>query len=178
MGQIQIFYGNGKGKTTAAIGIAVRALGAGLSVHLVQFMKNDPGKTENRASSEIKFLEKSEKFSYKCFGRKSWYEKGKNDSEHKKSIDEAFQHLKNALNNPDFGMVIADEILYAVQFNLLDEREVIDLIKNKSENKDIILTGSHISLPKTFEIADLVTEIKKIKHSYDSGIKARIGIEY
>ena len=82
------------------------------------------------------------------------------------------------MNNPAYDIIIADEILYAIQLELLDEEKVIDLIKNKPKNKELILTGSHKSFPKIFELVDLVTEVRKIKHPYDSGILARKGVEY
>ena len=75
-------------------------------------------------------------------------------------------------------MIIADEILYAVQLGLIPEKEIIGLIKNKPREKELILTGSHKPFPDIFELADLVTEVKKIKHPYDKGILARKGIEY
>jgi len=178
LGKTQIFYGNGKGKTTSAIGTAIRALGNGYKVHLIQFMKNGANSLKkDQIPGEIKALSKFDNFSLKRFGLGEWYVKGKNDKEHKESVNEAFNHLNESLTK-EYNIVIADEILYAVQLGLLDESKVIDLIKNKPENKELILTGSHIALPNIFTLADLVTEIKKVKHPYDKGIKARKGIEY
>jgi len=97
---------------------------------------------------------------------------------HKNKAREACEYLSNIVKSSDYNMIIADEILYAVQFSLLSEEEVIQLIKNKPKNKELILTGSHIALPNIFAMADLVTEIKKIKHPFDSGITARKGIEF
>lgn len=177
LGQVQAFYGDGKGKTTSALGTAIRALGNGFSVHLVQFMKNGAFSLEEQVPGEIKFLSSFEGFSYKRFGLGDWYKKGKNDLEHKEKVMEAYNYLINSLNN-DHDVVIADEILYAVQLGLLNEEKVIELIKNKPQNKELILTGSHIPLPNIFSLCDLVTEVKKIKHPYDKGILARKGIEY
>lgn len=176
LGQVSIFYGTGKGKTTSALGTAVRALGNGFSVHLVQFMKNGASSLEQQIPGEIKFLGEHESFSFKRFGLGSWYIKDKNHEEHKAKVEEAFEYLTSCLEK--FDILIADEILYAVQMNLLSEGEVINLIKTKPTHQELILTGSHVPFPKIFEIADLVTEVKKIKHPYDKGIQARKGIEF
>ncbi|MBS3071688.1 cob(I)yrinic acid a,c-diamide adenosyltransferase [Candidatus Pacearchaeota archaeon] len=179
LGLVQVFWGNGKGKTTSALGTALRACGNGYNVHLVQFMKNGAGDHEIDFPGEIKALEKFDNFSYKRFGTGSWII-GKPNKSHIEAVEEAFSYLSSCFSK-DFDIIIADELLYAVHLGLLDENKVIDLIKevkSKYKNKEFILTGSHIAFPKIFEIADLVTEIKKIKHPYDSGIMARKGIEY
>ncbi len=178
LGLVQVFWGNGKGKTTSALGMALRACGNNFNVHLVQFMKNGANSLEQQIPGEILSLSKFPNFSHKRFGLGNWYIKGKNESEHKQNVKEALAHLKSALNNPNYDIIIADEILYAVQMNLLDESEVIDLIKNKPKNKELILTGSHQPLENIFALADLVTEVKKIKHPYDKGILARKGLDY
>ncbi len=176
-GLVQVFYGNGKGKTTSALGTALRACGNGYKVHLVQFMKNGASTLEEQIPGEIKALSKFEGFSFKRFGLGDWYEKDKNYEEHKTKVDEALHYLKSCLNE-NYDIIIADEILYAVQLGLLDESQVIDLIKSKPKDKELILTGSHQPFPNIFELADLVTEVKKIKHPYDRGIMARKGIEF
>lgn len=178
LGFVQVFYGNGKGKTTSALGTALRACGNGYSVHLVQFMKNGASTLDQQLPGEIKALEKFNNFSYKRFGIGDWYVRGKNDSAHKKNVEESFEYLKNITNNSNYDIIIADEILYAVQLGLLSKEYVINLIKNKPKNKELILTGSHKPFPEIFDLADLVTEIKKIKHPYDKGILARKGLEY
>lgn len=176
LGQVSVFYGNGKGKTTSALGTALRAVGNGYSVHLVQFMKNGASSLEQQIPGEILSLTKFENFSYKRFGVGSWFKKGKNEDEHKNSVKETFDYLKSCLGK--FDIIIADEILYAIQLGLLEESQVIEFIKSRPENQELILTGSHVAFPNIFELADLVTEIKKIKHPYDKGILARKGIEF
>ncbi len=176
-GLVQIFYGTGKGKTTSALGTALRACGNNYRVHLVQFMKNGASTLEDQIPGEIKSLSKFNSFSFKRFGLGDWYVKNKNHENHKANVEEAFNYLKSCLNQ-DYDIIIADEILYAVQMNLLEESQVIEFIKSKPKTKELILTGSHIPFPALFEHADLVTEIKKIKHPYDVGILARKGIEY
>jgi len=175
LGFVQIFWGNGKGKTTSSLGTALRACGSGYNIHLVQFMKNGIGDPEIDFPGEIKALSKFENFSYKRFGTGGWII-GKPTPEQIEKVNEALEYTKNALNNYD--IIIADEILYAIQLGLLKEEEVIKLIKEKPKEKELILTGSHIPYPNIFELADLVTEIKKIKHPFDSGFIARKGIEY
>lgn len=176
LGQVSIFYGNGKGKTTSALGTALRACGNGYSVHLVQFMKNGASSLEEQIPGEILSLQKFDNFSFKRFGLGSWYVKGKNHEAHKKNVEETLEYLKSCMGKYD--IIIADEILYAVQLELLNEQKVIELIESKPKNQELILTGSHVPFPNIFEKAQLVTEVKKIKHPYDSGTMARKGIEY
>jgi len=171
-GLVQVFFGDGKGKTTAALGTALRALGSEMKVHLVQFMKP-------KETSEIISLKKFPNFSFKQFGVEKWYKEDDKESvdEHKKAAEDALNYLKSCLNN-DYNIIIADEILYAVQFSLISENEVIQLIKDKPKEKELILTGSHKPFPNIFALADLITEMKKIKHPFDRGIVARKGIEF
>jgi cob(I)alamin adenosyltransferase len=177
LGQTQIFWGNGKGKTTAALGTALRACGSDFKVHLVQFMKNGTGDHEIDFPGEIRALSKFPTFSYKRFGTGSWVI-GKPKNSHIKAVNQSLQHLQNALQDKNYDIIIADEILYAIQLSLLTENQIITLISNKPNNKELILTGSHIPYPEIFKLADLVTEVKKNKHPYDAGILARKGIEY
>jgi cob(I)alamin adenosyltransferase len=174
-GQTHIFWGDGKGKTTSALGTALRACGNNYKVHLVQFMKDGADTLDDQTPGEIKALEKFPTFSHKRFGTGEWFTK--KDDEQKRIVQEALSHLSSSLNK-DYNIVIADEILYALQFNLLTEEQVSSLIENKPNKVELILTGSHKPFPNLFELADLVTEIKKIKHPYDKGILARKGIEY
>ncbi len=175
-GLVQVFWGDGKGKTTSALGTALRACGSGYKVHLVQFMKNGSGDAQLDLPGEIKALEKFQNFSYKRFGAGAWVI-GSPKPHHIKAVEEAFNYLSNSLKQ-NHQIIIADEILYAVQLGLLKEDKVIQLIENKPKNKELILTGSHVPLKKIFEKADLVTQVKKIKHPFDKGILAREGIEY
>jgi cob(I)alamin adenosyltransferase len=167
-GLIQVYYGGGKGKTTAALGSALRALGNNLRVHLVQIMKPSD-------SSEIKALGKFSNFSYKNF-ETGWVKKNPTQKQIA-NAKEALAHIESSFRK-DYDIVIADEILYAVQFGLLSEEDVVKLINQKPSHVELILTGSHRALPKIFALADLITEMKKIKHPFDAGIKARKGIEY
>jgi cob(I)alamin adenosyltransferase len=176
-GLVQIFWGNGKGKTTSALGTALRACGNGFSVFLIQFMKNGAESLEEQIPGEILALDKFDNFFYKRYGIDGWVV-GKPTGGQIESCREALEHVKSILRNPNIDIVIADEILYAVQLGLLTEEEIVNLINEKPSDKELILTGSHKPLEKVFEKADLVSEIKKIKHPYDKGILARKGIEF
>ncbi len=177
-GLVQVFFGNGKGKTTAAIGTALRALGRKNKVHLVQVMKKGiTGTDAFEDYGELLALKKFENFSAERFGFPEWVI-GKPKKEHIQSAQQGLAAAKKAAQSKKFDLVIFDECLYAVQMGLLKEEEIIDLIKMKAKNTELILTGSHKPLDKIFEHADLVTEVKKIKHPFDKGIGAREGIEY
>jgi cob(I)alamin adenosyltransferase len=175
LGFTQIFWGNGKGKTTSSLGTALRACGNGYKVHLVQFMKNGADSLEEQIPGEIKVLEKFDTFSYKRFGTGGWVIKKPTEAQIA-ACKEALNYLKDCMKHYD--IVIADEILYAIQLGLLTEDEIINLIDTKPSNVELILTGSHISYPRIFEKAQLVTEIKKEKHPYDQGYVARKGLDY
>lgn len=175
LGMIQIFWGNGKGKTTSALGTALRASGNGYSVHLVQFMKNGTGDPEIDYPGELRALEKFPSFSFKRFGTGSWVI-GKPTPSHIEKVKEAYEYLLSCLGKYD--IIIADEILYAVQLGLLNESDIISLLDKKPQTQELLLTGSHVPFPSIFDRADLVTEIKKHKHPYDKGIMARKGLEY
>ncbi|MBS3089226.1 cob(I)yrinic acid a,c-diamide adenosyltransferase [Candidatus Pacearchaeota archaeon] len=168
-GLTQIYWGDGKGKTTAALGTALRSINHKYKVHLIQFLKKSQ-------TGELDTLSNFYNFSYKQFGSGEFI-KGKPTKTDIKKTKEAFQHLKKSLKK-DNDIVIADEILYAVQFGLIKESDVTKLIKSKPETVELILTGSHVPFPKIFKTADLITEIKKHKHPYDEGIQARKGIEF
>ena len=177
-GLVQIFFGNGKGKTTAAIGTAFRALGRGYKVHLVQVMKKGIiGTDAFEEYGELLAAKKFENFSVERFGFKEWVI-GEPKKEHIKSAQAGLQSTQKAAAGGKFDIVIFDECLYAVQMGLLKEKDIIELIEKKAKNTELILTGSHKPLEKIFEHADLVTEVKKIKHPFDKGIGARTGIEF
>ncbi|OGB84057.1 hypothetical protein A3F66_06070 [candidate division TM6 bacterium RIFCSPHIGHO2_12_FULL_32_22] len=174
LGFVQVFWGNGKGKTTSALGTALRACGNDYKVHLVQFMKNGADSLDEQIPGEIKALERFDNFSYKRFGTGGWVIKP--TEEQIAACNIALDYLRNCLKN--FNIVIADEILYAVQLGLLVEEQIVELIENKPLDVELILTGSHVPYFKIFENAQLVTEVRKEKHPYDLGFVARKGVEY
>ena len=170
-GLVQIYTGDGKGKTTAAVGQAVRARGRGLNVFVIQFLK------KNDSSGEQGVLRKMG-IDIKCFGgdyafRKLTQKETKKAKEFfKKIIDE----IANEIEQKHCDIVILDEINILVKKGLVDKKEVIELIRNKPQNTELILTGRGAD-EEIIGLADLVTECVKIKHPYDKKIKARKGIE-
>ena len=171
---IQIYTGDGKGKTTAALGLALRAIGAGKKVAIIQFMKKGIY-SEHRAIKKYKLPILIESFGigyYKIMGDKLAKEA------HKKAAQKALQRAREIIESKKYDLVILDEINVAIGFDLIDMNEVIDiLITNNSIPGTIVLTGRRTH-PKLKKIAHLVTEMKKIKHPFDKGIIARKGIEY
>lgn len=171
MGQIHVYTGDGKGKTTAAFGLAVRALGRGKRVAIIQFMKP-------KISGEVIALSKIKKFKdklfLKSFGRSQMVISPKlgDFKEAKRGLAEVKKIFKQK-----FDLVILDEINVAIAFGLLDINKVIKIIESRPLGTNVVLTGRRAHL-KMMELADLVTEMRKIKHPYDSGKKAKIGIEY
>ncbi|VVC00325.1 ATP:corrinoid adenosyltransferase BtuR/CobO/CobP [uncultured archaeon] len=177
-GLVHAYWGSGKGKTTAALGTALRALGHGFNVHIVQFMK--AGLEGNRSfdeCGELMALKKFKNFSFKKFGLKKWVI-GTPEKGHLDEAQKALAHCKKILSPGKHDLVILDEILYAVQLKLLSEEDVLELIECKSPGTELILTGSHVPLESIFARADLVSEMMKMKHPFDSGIVARKGIDF
>ncbi len=170
-GQIQLYTGEGKGKTTAATGQAMRALGNGWRVLFVQFMKSVPsgetamlarcgeGKMSILQEWDDSFIigEASEK--QKAMGRRLW--------------DAAMRKVANT----SFDLVVFDEIAVAIRYDLVDEEAVLAWLKKRPEPLEVVLTGRDASA-RLIDACDLVTEMRKIKHYYDRGIEARQGIEY
>jgi cob(I)alamin adenosyltransferase len=170
-GYIQVYTGNGKGKTTAAIGQAVRAAGFGLKSYIVQFMKEYPY-NELKGLSLLKEWITIEQF---C-GDDFVYRKELPD---KTEIDKAQRGLakaKTKMLSGQFDIIILDEVCVSIYFGLFSDEEILTFIKQKPENVEIILTGRYCP-DKIIERADLVTEMKEIKHYYQDGIPARKGIE-
>lgn len=168
-GFIQIYTGNGKGKTTAAIGLAVRAAGADKKVLFVQFLKT-PDFSEHKA---LKLLEAN--IHVKCFGTGSFV-RGTPGDTHKEAVRKGFTYLSEIVSNCAFEVIVIDEIFAVISTGLLSENEVLALLDKKPENVEVILTGR--AAPERFiEAADLVTEMVEVKHYYHHGVPARIGIE-
>lgn len=169
-GLIQVYTGDGKGKTTAAIGQAVRAVGQGARVVMIQFMKG-------REYGELKALEKVDNFEIHQFGRDEFVDKANPEQ---RDIDYAQKGLEKAREILEHGgcdLLILDEINVAVDFNLLKIEDVLELIVHKPKQVEMILTGRNA--PQEFEkVAHLVTEMREIKHPYQQGIEMRKGIDY
>ncbi len=170
-GFIQIYTGNGKGKSTAAIGLAIRALGYGLKVYMLQLMKDFP-------YNEMKILSNlSEDLVIKKIGKDDWvFRKEKPPQNEVNEAIEALSHLKDLMIAEKYDLFILDEIFAAVYFGLIDEDRVIEIINKKPDQIELVLTGRYCS-DKIIRMADLVTEMKEIKHYYSKGIFSRPGID-
>ncbi|MFA5021693.1 MAG: cob(I)yrinic acid a,c-diamide adenosyltransferase [Patescibacteria group bacterium] len=168
LGKIHIYTGNGKGKTTAALGLALRAVGAGFKVYIVQFLKAQD-------YSELNSLKKLPEITVKRFGQKTFiYGLGKPND--KVEAKKALKFCKKILKSSKFNLVILDEIFLASFFKLISVPEIIKLIKNKPKSVELVLTGRKAA-SEIIKLADYVTEMKEIKHPYQQGLVARRGIE-
>jgi cob(I)alamin adenosyltransferase len=169
-GLVQVYTGNGKGKTSAAFGLALRAIGRGLKVYMIQFIKGgfDYG--------ELYAVEKLPNFDLKAFGRGEFIrtEPSKEDI---RLAEEALKLAEKVLHGGEYDIVILDEINVALNLKLINLDDVLKLIENKPKRVEIVLTGRNAP-EKIIEVADLVTELKEIKHPFSKGHKARKGIEY
>ena len=167
-GLVQVYTGNGKGKTTAAIGQAIRALGQDYKVCLIQFFKKP-------TSGELKILKNFPNL--KLLHPLPLYPEEKNRNLLKRKIKDILPKISEIVKSKGYDLVILDEILIVLRDNLLAEEEILNLLKNKPASVELILTGRGAT-KKVLEAADLVTEMKEVKHPYRSGIKIRRGIEY
>lgn len=166
---IQVYTGNGKGKTTAALGLAVRAAGAGLKVYIGQFIKG-------KNYSELNSLKKLGNIKVEQFGR-GCFIKG---APRKKDIELArigLNKIFRFIRNKAYDVVIMDEVNVALKFKLLELKDVTALIKEAPRNLELILTGRYAPR-EILKIADLASEIKELRHYYKKGTKARRGIEF
>ena len=169
-GLVQVYTGNGKGKTSASFGLALRAVGRGLKVYIIQFIKGgfDYG--------ELHVVDKLPGLTLEAFGRGKFVSEKKPDMV---DIDLARQALAKAqeLMKSGVDVLILDEINVAVSLKLIEIEEVLELIRKKPEHMELVLTGRKAPV-EIVQAADLVTEMIEIKHPYNSGFKARQGIEY
>ena len=169
-GLIQVYFGNGKGKTTAALGQALRAAGRGKKVLIVQFMKKwDYG--------ELHSIRLIPQITIKTFGTRDFVYKGKAKEIDYQEARKAFTEGVRGVQNGQYDIVIFDELNMAIDFELLDLQQVLDFLEEKSERVEVIITGRNAP-QAIIDKADLVTEMCEIKHPYQKGILARIGIEY
>ncbi len=175
-GYIQVYTGNGKGKTTASLGLAMRALGRCWKVLIIMFTKggDDYGELNSfrNLSPEI-----SKNLTIVQAGLdRIVYEQNKN-ADDEAEIKKGWELAKKAIQNDEYNLIILDEANIAIDLGLIDLDEVVEVLKNKPEDMEIVLTGRNAN-EKIIELAHLVSEIKPIKHYWDTGIAARKGIEY
>lgn len=166
---IQVYTGNGKGKTTASLGLALRAAGAGLKVYIGQFIKAGPW-------SEIKALKNFKNIKVEQFGR-GCFISGRPAKRDIRSAREGFERINKIISTKKYNLVILDEINVALDINLLEKEEVVRLIKSVPAEIELVLTGRNAH-PEIIKIADLVSDIRDKKHYYRKNIRARKGIEY
>lgn len=168
-GYVQVYTGDGKGKTTAALGLALRAAGAGLRVYIGQFMKKR-GYSELKSLRRFKSAIKIEQFGRQRFIGQKLLKKDK------LLAQEGFEKIKKIIQDGKYDLVILDEINLALNYGLLSEKEVAMVVRDRPRGQEIVLTGRNA--PRDIiELADLVTEMKEIKHYFSKGVKARAGIE-
>ena len=170
-GMVQVFTGNGKGKTSAALGTVLRALGHGLKAYIVFFMKG------KYPYGEFSTLSKLPNVDVDSFGLRCLTDRANINPEEIEQAKLAMSAAREAMLSGNYNLVILDEVNVAVNFKLIELDEVVRLIGDKPQNVELILTGRYADA-RLIELADLVTEMVKIKHPYDKGVKARKGIEY
>ena len=170
-GLVQIFTGDGKGKTSAALGNAIRALGHGLRVYIIFFMKGE------FPYGERQILSKLPNVTVASYGDENFVDPQNIKLEQIAEAGQALSAAREAMLSGNYDVIIMDEVNVAAAFNLVSVDDVIRLIKDKPRNVELILTGRKAD-PRIIQLADLVTEMVKIKHPFDKGIPARKGIEY
>jgi cob(I)alamin adenosyltransferase len=195
-GLTQVWWGSGKGKTTAAMGMGFRAAGHGYRVHMLQFLKGGADSVED-VRGEYNAISAMPGFTYEHSGQYGWHglADGSDDADHAASAQAGLDRVRElidaaselALDDPlaldgapeaGMHMLILDEILYAADRELIAPEAIRELIETKPEGLELVLTGSHRSPEYLEERADLVSEVRKGRHPIDAGQRARKGIEY
>ena len=173
-GIVIVYTGNGKGKTTASLGVALRAIGHGLRVCMVQFIK---GEWHYGELNSIKKLEPDFELIVAGKGFIGIIDDDHAFEEHVRAARTALDIVEQKISLDTFDIVILDEINYAVQLGLLQLADVLKILQNRPKHLSLILTGNH-AREEIIMLADLVTEMKEIKHPYKKGIKAKRGIDF
>jgi cob(I)alamin adenosyltransferase len=170
-GMVQVYTGNGKGKSSAAFGLALRAIGRGLKVYIIQFIKGgfDYG--------ELYVVDKLQNLKLKAFGRGKFVTEKPAEKEDVKLAEEALALAEEVVMSGEYDIVILDEINVALSLKLIKIKKVLELIKNKPKHVELVLTGRYAP-NEIIEAADLVTEMREVKHPFNKGYQARKGIEY
>ncbi len=169
-GLVQIYTGEGKGKTTAALGLALRALGRDLKVYMLQFLK---GEDTGELHAGRLF---GDQFIIQQTGLKGFIHRGKVDPADVHQAKEALKKAREIVSQGEYDLVILDEIIVALYFELISLHEIVQVLKEKAPHVEVVLTGRYAP-PELIDLADLVTEMKNIKHYYQAGVPARKGIE-
>ena len=170
---VHIYCGDGKGKTTAATGLAVRMAGYGKKVLFARFLKN-----EN--SGELKILDRIPEIEVMHLSRSFGFYNKLNEQEKeewKQTYKELWNKIKEKVKNGSYDLLVMDEFLHAIRYDLVTEEEILKFLEERSPDLEVVMTGRDPS-ERLIDAADYVSEINKIKHPYDKGIMARKGIEY
>jgi cob(I)alamin adenosyltransferase len=170
-GCVQLYTGDGKGKTSAALGLALRALGHGLRVYVVQFMKGNIEYGELEMARRL-----APQLELRQMGRASFVDRRNPDPVDVQWAERALALSREVIAADAHDVVILDEINVAVDFKLIPVEEVLALLESRPAHMELVLTGRYAD-PKLIAAADLVTEMKLVKHYYDQGVEARVGIE-
>ena len=175
-GYIQVYTGNGKGKTTASLGLAMRALGRCWKVLIIMFMKGGDDYGELNSFRNLSPETARNLTIIQAGPDRIVYQNNKTD-EDTELIKKGWELAKKAIKNDEYNLIILDEANIAIDLGLIDLQEMLDVLKNKPEEMEIVLTGRN-ARQEIIDIAHLVSEIKPVKHYWDTGIAARKGIEY
>jgi len=170
-GLVTVFTGNGKGKTSAALGIALRALGHGLKVRIIAFMKGDFSYGEDKA------LEKLSNISLERFGPPGFCDPKNIREEDRAEARRALQAAREAISRREYDVVVLDEVNVASAWGLIPVEEVLELVKKKPPQVDLVLTGRYAD-GRLIDLADIVTEMVEVKHPFRQGTKARRGVDF
>ena len=195
-GLTQVWWGDGKGKTTATLGMAFRAAGHGFRVHVLQFMKGGAASVED-VRGEYNAIAAMPGLSYENLGHYGWHamNDGTDERDHAAEAEAGFERARELVDaaaaadlstpfaldsDPDDGMhmLVLDEVLYAADRELVDPEAVVDLVESAPDDLELVLSGSHDRPEYLLEAADLVTNVRKEKHPIDAGQRARKGTEY
>lgn len=168
---IEVYTGNGKGKTTAAFGLALRALGHNWRVLVVQFMKGDDSYGEIQAARQLPNLE------IRQFGLKTFVQRGNPGAEDLRQARAGMEFVRQAIGSGKYQLIILDEINCAVDYGLVPLEDVLALVRSCPAEVELVLTGRN-ARPELLELADLVSEVREIKHPYQKGIVNRVGIDH
>lgn len=167
---VHVYTGNGKGKTTAALGLALRAAGHGKRVCVLQFMKK-------RETGEKKAARLLPLLAIKQFGRRKFIKKGKARKKDRELAEKGMDFARKVMERGECDMLILDEANVAVAFGLIKKKDLIELIESRPKGMELVITGRYAK-KEIIEKADIVTEMKEIKHPYRKGARARKGIEW
>lgn len=171
IGLVQVYTGDGKGKTTAALGLALRAAGNGVRTYIGQFLKG-------RRYSEVESIQRLTPYvTLEQYGLNDWVHVDSATPDQRAASQEGLSQIRQALTSGEYDIVIADEVNIALYFSLLTQEQVIQLIDARLPHVELVLTGRRAP-DAIIERADLVTEMREVRHPYQQGITARPGIEF